>query len=54
MLDQDKPYLTYQETFNKEDGYYFDYELSSVSIKPIFEEYFESLSKKYKDNKELF
>ena len=53
MLDQDKPYLTYQETFNKEDGYYFDYELSSVSIKPIFEEYFESLSKKYKDNKEL-
>ena len=53
MLDQDKPYLTFQETFNKEDGYYFDYELSSVSIKPIFEEYFESLSKKYKDNKEL-
>ena len=51
MLDQDKPYLTYQETFNKEDGYYFDYELSSVSIKTIFEEYFESLSKKYKDNK---
>lgn len=53
MLDQDKPYLTFQETFNKEDGYYFDYELSSVSIKSIFEEYFESLSKQYKDNKEL-
>lgn len=40
MKDQDKPYLTFQETFNKEKEYYFDYELSSVDIKQLFEEYF--------------
>ena len=44
MLDQDKPYLTFQETFNKEQEYYFDYELSSVDIKQIFEEYFNNIS----------
>ena len=41
MRDQDKPYLTFQETFNKEKVYYFDYELSSVDIKTLFEEYFD-------------
>ena len=40
MLDQDKPYLTFQETFNKKNDYYFDYELSSVDISQIFNEYF--------------
>lgn len=40
MLDQDKPYLTFQETFGKKDDYYFDYELSNVDIKDIFEEYY--------------
>ena len=40
MRDQDKPYLTFQKTFNKKDGYYFDYELSSVNTKQLFEEYF--------------
>ena len=39
MRDQDKPYLTFQETFNKENDYYFDYELSSVDISEIFKEY---------------
>ena len=40
MRDQDKPYLTFQKTFNKEQDYYFDYELSSVDIKQLFEEYY--------------
>lgn len=44
MRDQDKPYLTFQETFGKKDDFYFDYELSSVDIKPIFEEYFSNWS----------
>ena len=53
MLDQDKPYLTFQETFNKEKDYYFDYQLSSVDIKPIFDEYFNYISEETKNNKEL-
>lgn len=44
MRDQDKPYLTFQETFGKKDDFYFDYELSSVDIKQIFEEYFSNWS----------
>ena len=44
MRDQDKPYLTFQEMFNKEKEYYFDYELSSVDIKSLFEEYFSAFS----------
>ena len=49
MLDQDKPYLTFLETFNKEKDYYFDYELSSVDIKDIFDEYFSEWSTNIKD-----
>ena len=45
MRDQDKPYLTFQEIFNQEKEYYFDYELSSVDIQPLFEEYFSYWSK---------
>ena len=44
MCDQDKPYLTFQETFGKKDDFYFDYELSSVDIKHIFEEYYNNWS----------
>ena len=44
MCDQDKPYLTFKEMFNKEKEYYFDYELSSIDVKSLFEEYFNSLS----------
>lgn len=44
MRDTDKPYLTFLETFNKEKDYYFDYELSNVDIKPLFEEYFSNWS----------
>ena len=40
MRDQDKPYLTFQETFGQKDGFYFDYELSSINTKELFEEYF--------------
>ena len=40
MKDQDKPYLTFMETFDNEKEYYFDYELSSVDVKKIFDEYF--------------
>ena len=40
MLDQNKPYLTFLETFNKDKDYYFDYSLSSVDIKDLFNEYF--------------
>ena len=45
MLDQDKPYLTFKKTFQDKEGFYFDYELSSVDIKKIFEEYFNKWSK---------
>ena len=44
MCDCDKPYLTFQEIFNKEIDYYFDYELSNVDVKGLFEEYFNNWS----------
>lgn len=50
MRDQDKPYLTFQETFGASDDFYFDYELSSVDIKPIFEEYFNNWSANLTDD----
>lgn len=53
MLDQDKPYLTFQETFNKDKEYYFDYELSAVDIKSLFEEYFSEWSSSLTNNQEL-
>ena len=52
MRDQDKPYLTFQKTFNKDQDYYFDYELSSVDIKQLFEEYYGEWSNLI-DNQEL-
>lgn len=52
MRDQDKPYLTFQKTFNKDQDYYFDYELSSVDIKKLFEEYYGEWSNLI-DNQEL-
>lgn len=44
MCDCDKSYLTFQEIFNKEIDYYFDYELSNVDVKELFEEYFNNWS----------
>ena len=53
MLDQDKPYLTFLETFNKDKDYYFDYSLSSVDIKDLFDEYYNEWSSKISNDKEL-
>lgn len=53
MRDQDKPYLTFQETFGKKDDFYFDYELSSVDIKPIFEEYYSNWSTNFTNDPSL-
>ena len=53
MRDQDKPYLTFQETFGKKDDFYFDYELSSVDIKPIFKEYYSNWSTNFTNNPAL-
>lgn len=40
MRDQDKPYLTFKKTFQDKEGYFFDYELSEVNIKDLFETYY--------------
>lgn len=53
MRDQDKPYLTFQETFGKKDDFYFDYELSSIDIKPIFEEYYSNWSTNFTNDPTL-
>ena len=53
MLDQDKPYLTFLETFNKDKDYYFDYSLSSVDIKDLFDEYYNEWSNKISNDKDL-
>ena len=53
MRDQDKPYLTFQETFGKKDDFYFDYELSSVDIKTIFEEYHSNWSTNFTNDPAL-
>lgn len=36
MRDTDKPYLTFKRIFEGKEGFYFDYELSSVNIKNLF------------------
>ena len=53
MRDQDKPYLTFLETFNKDKDYYFDYSLSSVDIKALFEEYYKDWLSKAPKEKQL-
>ena len=53
MRDQDKPYLTFKEIFNQNPNYYFDYELSDVDIKKLFEEYFASFPSNLIDDHEL-
>ncbi len=53
MRDHDKPYLTFQETFDKEKEYYFDYGLSAVNVKQLFEEYFSNWSKEENNNPSL-
>lgn len=49
MLDQDKPYLTFKNTFDQYDGYYFDIQNSAVDISNIFYQYFENWKKEYGD-----
>lgn len=53
MRDKDKPYLTFQETFGKKDGYYFDYKLSSVDVRPLFEEFFNNWPSSISDDPSL-
>lgn len=52
MLDSDKPFLTFQNTFKNFDGYVFPYEYSNVDIKKLFNSYFEEWKKK-NDNPRL-
>ncbi len=40
MLDSDKPFLTFQNTFKNFDGYVFPYEYSDVDINKLFSWYF--------------
>ena len=40
MLDSDKPFLTFQNTFKNFDGYVFPYEYSDVDINELFSWYF--------------
>lgn len=40
MLDTDKPYLTFKNTFADHKGYYFDYQNHSVNIERSFKDYF--------------
>lgn len=53
MRDQDKPYLTFQELFNKDKEFYFDYEFSAVDIKSLFEEYFSEFTSNQSTDKDL-
>lgn len=45
MLDTDKPYLTFKNTFANCPGYYFDYENHAINIKEIFVDYFSKWQK---------
>lgn len=45
MLDNDKPYLTFKNTFANCPGYYFDYENHAINIKEIFVDYFSKWQK---------
>lgn len=40
MLDTDKPYLTFSNTFAEKGGYYFDFRNHSIDIQNLFESYF--------------
>lgn len=40
MRDSDKPFLTFQETFAKKEGYFFNYTNSDINIATTFEELF--------------
>lgn len=55
MLDSDKPYLTFQETFAKKQGYYFDYENHAINIEKTFKDYFAEWKNNYivTENEEL-
>lgn len=49
LLDEDKPYLTFLNTFDKENGYSFDYENHSIDIQNLFENYFANWKEQYGD-----
>ena len=41
MRDEDKPYLTFQNSFGLKNGYYFDYSLHSRDVSKNFQDFFE-------------
>lgn len=47
MRDADKPYLTFDRTFKKLNGYHFPYEFSDVSIQAYFMDYFSTWRNQY-------
>lgn len=50
MRDSDKPFLTFQEIFAKEEGYFFDYMNSDINIADTFQELFEPWKQKEDDS----
>lgn len=52
MLDSDKPFLTFRETFKDLDDYVFPYDYSDVDISRLFKRYFDPW-KKENDNPRL-
>lgn len=49
MLDKDKPYITFKNTFDYYDGYYFDYQNRAVDISYYFHDYFKNWKNQYGD-----
>ncbi len=49
MRDSDKPFLTFQKTFAKEEGYFFDYINSDINIADTFLELFKPWKQKEGD-----
>ncbi len=47
MLDQNKPYLTFKNTFNPYDGYHFEYQNRAIDISDFFDDYFENWKDQY-------
>lgn len=49
MLDVDKPFLTFKNTFENLEGYHFPYEYSNVDISKLFLNYFKDWHEKDKN-----
>lgn len=50
MLDVDKPYLTFEETFSNHPSYYFNFENQAINIEEKFKDNFSYWKRKYGDN----